>query len=63
MQQTQACVESLEGGVIASNNIIRPFYVHCQTNEVVDVAIGCASWLDVNFNDQIEAFCKLDQVI
>ena len=63
MQWTRACVESWEGGVIASNNIVRPFYVHCQRNEVVDVVVSCTSWIDVNFNNQLEAFGKWDQVI
>jgi hypothetical protein len=39
------------------------YCIHNQRNEVLDVVIGCASWVDVNFNNQLEAFCKWDRVI
>jgi hypothetical protein len=29
-------------------------------NEVVDVVIGCALWVNVNFNNQLKLFSKWD---
>ena len=52
--------QKLGGGAITSNNIVRPFYVHCQRIEVINVVIHCASWVNVNINNQIEAFGKWD---
>ena len=56
-------VSKARRGAITSNNVVRPFYVHCQRNKVVDVVVGCTSWIDVNFDNQLEAFSEWDRVI
>ncbi len=63
MQRAWASVECLERGAIASNKIVCSFFVHYQRNEVVDVVTICASWVDVNFNNQLEAVHEWDGII
>ncbi len=63
MQWMWASVECKEGGAIASNKIACPFYVHYQGNEVVNVVIRRALWIDVNFNSQLKAIHEWDQII
>ena len=49
-------------GAITLNKVACPFYVHYQGNEVVNVVIGCALWVDVNFNNQLVAVHEWDQI-
>ena len=52
--------QRLGGGAIALDKIICPLYVHCQGGEAVNVIVGCALWINIDVNNELDAIREWD---
>jgi hypothetical protein len=45
------------------DEIICPLYVHCQGGEAVNVIVGCALWINIDVNNELDAIREWDRII